>query len=65
MFQSLDKSLPAMSSKLTSDTSERIRLVCLTLAEFDRQDGELSFVDKRKRDLVNFYTQLLNQIEQK
>ena len=51
-----------MFGKLTSDTSERILPVCLLFNSFDKQDGETSFVDYKKRDLENCCTNLMNRI---
>ena len=51
-----------MFGKLTSDTSERILAACLLFNSFDKQDGETSFVDHKKRDLESCYANLMNKI---
>ena len=56
LFQSIGKRLPLMFGKLTSNTSERILPACLTFQSQDTQDGELLFVDIRKRDPIFFVT---------
>ena len=62
LHQSLVKRLPIMYGKLTSDTSERILPACLLFKSFDKQGGETSFVDHKKRDSESCRTNLMNKI---
>lgn len=48
LFQSLEESLLVISGELTSNTSKHILPTCSTFAIFDKQDGELLFVDKKR-----------------
>ena len=52
-----------MCGTFTLETNYRILSVCARFVDFDKQDDEKLFVDKRKKELKSYYTHMESKLD--